>query len=120
MTSPNRKPQKTTEGGNGPETQMIAKAVRYSRTTLRDRLLMGLTLRELDRAAALPDISSVVPPGAFRRALRQPVGSRRRPVAVEINGRPVSVLINPQGCIDPEREQELWNYLRSFLDGDQG
>jgi len=119
VTSPNRKPQKTTEGANGPETQLIAKAVRYSRLTLRDRLIMSLTLRELDRAATLTSITSKVPPAAFRRALRRPVGSRRRPVTVEIYGKPVSVLLNPQGRANPAREQELWDYLRGFLGGDE-
>lgn len=120
MTSPNRKPQKTTEGGNGSQTQMIAKAVRYSRTTLRDRLSMRLLVEAVDRYAALADDTFMVPPGAFRRALRQPVGSRRKPVVVRVGGRPVSVLLNPQGRVDTEREQELWDYLRNFLEGDQG
>lgn len=118
MTSPNRKPQKTNKGANGPEKVMIAKAIRYSRTTLRDRLSMRLLVDAVDRYAALADDTSMVPPGAFRRALRQPVGSRRKPVVVQVGGRSVSVLLNPQGRVDTEREQELWDYLRGVVEGD--
>lgn len=103
---------------NGRRRRMIRKAVRYSRATLQDRLLMQATVRELDRHIPEPGDTSPVPPGPFRAALRRPVGSRRKPITVTVNGRSVSLLLNPQGRINVEREQWLWDYIRGLIEGD--
>jgi len=98
---------------------MTDNAIKFSRATLKDRILMRRLVRELDRHNAEGDATPIAPPGPFRTALRQPIGSKRKPVTVTVGGRPVSLLLNPQGRIDVDREQWLWEYVRDLIEGDE-
>lgn len=107
-------------GAQRPPTHMIAKAVRYARVGLHVRAAMRDLLAELDRHAELDDFGKfTTPPAAFRAALRRPIGARRKPITVLINGRRVPLLLNPQGEINPAREQEVWDFVRTRLLGGQ-
>lgn len=104
-------------GGDG-RTKLITKAVRYSRTIRKDRnlmrdLLILLNHPGIDAEQQVQEVA--IPPRAFRNALRKPKGSKRKTIAVWINGERVPLLLNPQGKVDPEREQWLWNYTRNLV-----
>jgi hypothetical protein len=90
---------------------MIVTAVRYSRTTLTDRIAMRDLLNALDRYAELERAVAGEVPLIFRAALRQPVGSRRRTITVLIDDTKTALLLNPQGRDDPVREQWLWDFV---------
>lgn len=119
MTSPSSTPTGNDGGDRNTHNQMIDKAVRYAGVTLKDRLIMRRLIKNLDRYAAIEHETCVVPPGSFRRALRRPIGAKRTPVKVTIHGKPVSLLLNPQGRVDVEREQWLWDYIRDLVEGDE-
>ena len=126
MTSPSNNPSSSNDDHDGDDTnnfngrrrRMIKKAIQYSRVTLKDRLYMRELVTELDRHIPEPGDTSPVPPGPFRAALRRPLGARRKPITVTVNGRSVSLLLNPQGRINVEREQWLWDYIRGLIEGD--
>lgn len=104
-------------GPDDSRNRMTENAVRYSRTSLKDRIIMQEIVKSLDRHDADASGTPASPPGPFRAALRRPVGSKRKPVTVTIAGRPVSILLNPQGRVDVEREQWLWEYVRDLVEG---
>lgn len=121
MTSPSSNPSHSDGEGvnNGPRKRMIAKAVRYARASLRARLSAQQLIEALNRNPAELRDTPLTPPRAFSAALRKPVGSKRKPVTVCVGGRSLSLLLNPQGHIDVEREQWLWDYVRGLLEGEE-
>jgi hypothetical protein len=94
-------------------TCLIGKAVRLSRiprSLYRDVADLLSTVEKIDACS-----DSSEPPREFRDALRQPRKSKRRPIRVCIDGHTVPLLLNPQGRKDPEREQQVWNYIRGLV-----
>lgn len=114
MASPSTTQTTNHEGtpSDSYKRRMIANAIRYARAELQLRIAHREILKELDRRAEIEE-GSAVPPAAFRTALRQPAGSRRKVIHVSVDGKRVRLLLNPQGKVDPEREQWLWDWLRA-------
>lgn len=113
----NNEQTETSESEDGTSS-LVGNAVRLSRTTLKDRIQMRALIVALDQYAELERRAALIAaydpsavPFAVRAALRSPVGSRRKTVTVSIDDSPVALLLNPQGKVDPEREQWLWDYV---------
>jgi hypothetical protein len=102
---------------NAPPDRLIRKAIRYARATRHHRNMMRTLLRRVDRVADpyLPPDDPAVPPRQFIDELRRPKTAKRRAIRVNVDGKELPVILNPQGVIDVEREVWLWNYIRDAV-----
>lgn len=108
-THHNREENKHQDGA----ADLIDNAVRLSKIPRTLRRDVAVLLRTLDKIDACSDPST--PPQEFRDALRKPRKSKRRTIKVCVNDRTVPLLLNPQGRIDPDREQQVWDYVRGLV-----
>lgn len=108
-------------GGNDDSedtpSRLIRKAIRYSRSTRHLRARMRTLLKDLDRVADpyLPPDDPAVPPQHFLDELRRPKTAKRRAIHINVDGRNLPIILNPQGVVDVEREKWLWNYIRNAV-----
>lgn len=112
--SPNSDRQTVNDDKEQTTHNLIRNAVRLARTGMSIRIAVRDLITELDRQADIERYGDPSdPPEAFRAALRRPVGSKRKTITVLVDGERIALLLNPQGRTDPQREKELWTWIRN-------